>query len=242
MRIALALLLLTLSVPMSARAALTPEQRAEVAAIVRDVLRDPALLREALRALDADDQRQTQTATRNAIAMIGARLVDPQDPVRGNPMGDVTIVNFYDTRCPYCRQMIPIEAELLRLDPRVRIVDKDLPVLGATSQLEARALLAAQRQGGYYKLQASILKQAAPSTRDTLRADAERLGLDGGRLLRDLDDAEIKRRLATSLEIADQLSIQGTPALIVGDQLLAGAMTLDQLQQAVAAARRLPGR
>ena len=240
MRILLALLLV--AAPLTTHAALTPEQRAEVMSIVRDALRDPALLREALRALDTDDQRQAQTATRNAIAMIGARLIDSQDPVRGNPLGDVTIVNFYDTRCPYCRQMVPIEAELLRLDPQVRIVDKDLPVLGATSQLEARALLAAQRQGGYYKLQASILKQAAPSTRDTLRADAERLGLDGGRLLRDLDDAAIKQRLAAALEVADQLSIQGTPALIVGDQLLAGAMTLDQLQQAVAAARKLPGR
>ena len=198
-----------------AHAAFTPDQRAEVMAIVRDALQqDPGILRDALRALETDDQRQLQATSR-----------------------DVTIVNFYDTRCPYCRQMAPIEAELIRLDPRVRIIDKDLPVLGATSELEARALLAAQRQGGYYKLQASILKQASPSNRDSLRAEAERLGLDGGRLLHDIDDPDIKKRLNTAIALADELAIQGTPALVVGDRLLAGAVTLAELQSVVASAR-----
>ncbi len=217
---------------------MTTEERQEVAGIVRDTLRsDPGLLRDALRGLEADDARQQLAATQNALAVIGSRLINPQDPVAGNPLGDVTIVNFYDTRCPYCRQMLPIEAELLRQDPGVRIVNKDLPVLGATSQLEARALLAAQRQGGYFKLQSIIMGRPAVSTRDTLRADADRLGLDGGRLLRDIDDPAIKDRLAATIAMADQLQIQGTPALVVGDRLLSGAQTLDELKAAVSQAR-----
>ena len=233
MRTLLLLLLMTASA-----LAFTPEERQEIVGIVRDTLRtDPGLLRDALRALETDDARQQAAATTNALAIIGPRLIDPQDPVAGNPLGDVTIVNFYDTRCPYCRQMVPVEAELLRQDPGLRMVSKDLPVLGATSQLEARALLAAQRQGGYFKLQATIMKQAAPSTRDTLRADADRLGLDGGRLLRDIDDPVIKARLAATIAMADQLNIQGTPALVVGDRLISGAQTLADLQSAVAAVR-----
>ena len=233
MRILLLLLLMT--VPAWA---FTPDERQEILGIVRDTLRtDPGLLRDALRALDVDDARQQAAATTNALAIIGPRLIDPLDPVAGNPLGDVTIVNFYDTRCPYCRQMMPIEADLLRQDPGLRFVTKDLPVLGATSQLEARALLAAQRQGGYLKLQGVIMRQAAPSTRDTLRAEADRLGLDGGRLLRDIDDPAIKARLTATIDMANQLSIQGTPALIVGDRLLSGAQTLAELQSAVAAVR-----
>ena len=233
MRILLLLLLMT--VPAWA---FTPDERQEILGIVRDTLRtDPGLLRDALRALDVDDARQQAAATTNALAIIGPRLIDPLDPVAGNPLGDVTIVNFYDTRCPYCRQMMPIEADLLRQDPGLRFVNKDLPVLGATSQLEARALLAAQRQGGYFKLQGVIMRQAAPSTRDTLRAEADRLGLDGGRLLRDIDDPAIKARLTATIDMANQLSIQGTPALIVGDRLLSGAQTLAELQSAVAAVR-----
>jgi len=229
------LLLLLMTVPAWA---FTPEERQEIVGIVRDTLRtDPGLLRDALRALDVDDARQQAAATTNALAIIGPRLIDPLDPVAGNPLGDVTIVNFYDTRCPYCRQMMPIEADLLRQDPGLRLVNKDLPVLGATSQLEARALLAAQRQGGYFKLQGVIMRQAAPSTRDTLRAEADRLGLDGGRLLRDIDDPAIKARLTATIDMANQLSIQGTPALVVGDRLLSGAQTLAELQSAVAAVR-----
>ena len=233
MRILLLLLIMT-----APALAFTPDERREIVGIVRDIVRtDPGILRDALRALDADDARQQAAATTNALAIIGPRLIDPQDPMAGNPLGDVTIVNFYDTRCPYCRQMMPIEADLLRQDPGLRLVNKDLPVLGATSQLEARALLAAQRQGGYFKLQGVIMRQAAPSTRDTLRADADRLGLDGGRLLRDIDDPAIKARLAATIAMADQLNIQGTPALVVGDRLLSGAQTLAELQSAVAAVR-----
>lgn len=233
MRILLLLLIMT-----APALAFTPDERQEIVGIVRDIVRtDPGILRDALRALDADDARQQAAATTNALAIIGPRLIDPQDPMAGNPLGDVTIVNFYDTRCPYCRQMMPIEADLLRQDPGLRLVNKDLPVLGATSQLEARALLAAQRQGGYFKLQGVIMRQAAPSTRDTLRADADRLGLDGGRLLRDIDDPAIKARLAATIAMADQLNIQGTPALVVGDRLLSGAQTLAELQSAVAAVR-----
>ena len=229
---------LAASPPASAQGALTPAQRAEVVGLLRDTLRrDPSILRDALAALQADDARKQEGVQAEVLALLAGKLVDPADPVSGNPLGRVTVVEFYDTRCPYCRQMAPIEAELIRLDPRVRIIDKDLPVLGATSELEARALLAAQRQGGYYKLQASILKQASPSNRDSLRAEAERLGLDGGRLLHDIDDPDIKKRLNTAIALADELAIQGTPALVVGDRLLAGAVTLAELQSAVASAR-----
>jgi protein-disulfide isomerase len=217
---------------------LTPAQRAEVIGVLREALRsDPSILREAMLALQADDARREETAARDTIAKLAGRLVDPADPVAGNPLGDVTIVEFYDTRCPYCRRMLPTHAELLRADPNVRIVFKDLPILGPASQLESRALLAAQRQGGYFKLQQAVMHDTAPPTRDTLRSAAEKLGLDGGRLLRDMDDPAIKARLETNIALAQQIGIQGTPALIVGKKLFAGLIELGDLQQAVTAAR-----
>jgi len=97
--------------------------------------------------------------------------------------------------------------------------------------------LAAQRQGGYFKLQQAVMSDKAPSTRDTLRAEAERLGLDGGRLVRDMDDPVIKARLETNIALAQQLGLQGTPALIIGKKAFAGLIELGDLQQAVAAAR-----
>jgi len=217
---------------------LTADQRAEVVGVLREALRnDPSILREALVALQADDARRQDAAMRDTLAKLAGSLVDPADPVAGNPLGDVTVIEFYDTRCPYCRRMLPTHAALLQADPKVRIVFKDLPILGPTSQLESRALLAAQRQGGYFKLQDIVMHDKAPSTRDTLRTEAERLGLDGGRLLRDMDDPAIKARLDFNVAMAQQIGLQGTPALIVGKKVFAGLIELGDLQQAVAAAR-----
>ncbi len=218
--------------------ALNEAQRQEVVTLLRQSLKaDPSILRDALKSLEVDDQRQQDAAARNMIAMLGPKLVDAADPVAGNPIGDVTVVNFYDTRCPYCRRMLPTEAELLRLDPGIRFIDKDIPILGNASQLEAQALLAAQKQGGYLKLQDAIMHSNAPSTRDSIRLAADQLGLDGNRVLRDMDDPAIKRRLANNVSLADQLGIQGTPALVIGQHLVSGATELADLQKIVTEVR-----
>ncbi|MGI4939220.1 MAG: DsbA family protein [Janthinobacterium lividum] len=218
--------------------ALTPAQRAEVVAILRETLRtDPGILRDALAALQADEDRQHDTAQADVLRLLAGKLVAPADPIAGNPAATVTLVEFYDTRCPYCRRMMGATEELLRTDPGVRIVFKDLPILGPASQLESRALLAAQRQGGYLRLQAAVMRTSAPSTSDSLRAEAERQGLDGAALLRDMDDPAIKARLDANIALAQQIGIQGTPAMVIGAHLIPGAVSLDDLRAAVAEAR-----
>jgi len=128
----------------------TPAQRDEIVRIMRDALKsDPSILRDAVAALQADEAQGQDRAAEAAVARLGDRLYDPADPIEGNPLGDVTVIEFYDTRCPYCRRMLSTFAELIRAEPNVKIELKDLPILGPESQLESRALLAAQRQGGY---------------------------------------------------------------------------------------------
>lgn len=218
--------------------ALTPAQRAEVVAILRETLRtDPGILRDALAALQADEDRQHDTAQADVLRLLAGKLVAPADPIAGNPAATVTLVEFYDTRCPYCRRMMGATEELLRTDPGVRIVFKDLPILGPASQLESRALLAAQRQGGYLRLQAAVMRTSAPSTSDSLRAEAERQGLDSAALLRDMDDPAIKAQLDANIALAQQIGIQGTPAMVIGARLIPGAVSLDDLRAAVAEAR-----
>lgn len=218
---------------------LTPAQRQEVVTVLRDALkRDPSILRDALAALQADDARQQDDASRSRIAALGPRLVDPADPVEGNPMGTATVIEFYDTRCPYCRTMEPVMASLLRADKGVRVVVKDLPILGPNSQLESRALLAAQNQGGYFKLRPAVLALTGTTTRDTLRDLADRNGLDGARLLRDMDDPAVAARLAANIAMARQLAIDGTPAFVIGTRLISGATDLADLQAAIADARK----
>ena len=220
-------------------AGLSPEQRADAVQAMRQALRDdPSILREAIAALQADDSRRQEATASGAIAAHRAALIaDPADPIAGNPSGDVAIVEFYDPRCPYCRQMLPVLDALLHADPRVRLVYKDIPILGAASVLESRALLAAQRQGGYLRLQAALMRSAAAPTTASLRAEAERQGLDGARFDRDMADPAVQARLDDNLRLAALLHVEGTPALVIGDRLFPGAMELADMQQAVMAAR-----
>jgi len=230
---------LLLATPAAWAGSFTPEQRAEIVGILREALRsDPSILRDAVQALQVDEGARQDKAARAAIAKNHDALqADPADPVAGNPAGDVTVVEFYDTRCPYCRRMLPTIAALLKAEPSVRLVYKDLPMLGPSSQVEARALLAAQRQGGYLRLREALMQAIAPSTPESIRAEAERQGLDGARLLRDMDDPAIHARLEANADLARDLDVEGTPALVIGKKRILGAMELADLRAAVAQAR-----
>lgn len=222
----------------------TPEQRAEIIAILRQALRDdPSILREALTAVEEAEVRERAEARRAAIAANAAALFrDPADPVKGNPAGDVTIVEFFDTRCGFCKQLHPAMDALVRRDPNVRVVLKDLPVLGPNSVLAARALLAAHRQGRYAAFYDALLALRVEPTEPVLRAQAERLGLDWTRLRRDMDDPATSRRIEVNLRLAGALGIEGTPALVIGETLVPGAVDLPALERLVAEARATAGR
>ena len=212
----------------------TPAQRAEIVQILRDALKqDPSILRDAVAAMQADEGDHQ----RAALAAVKDTLVDPADPVGGNPKGDVTIVEFFDTRCPYCRKLEPTMADLLTRDHGVRLVYKDLPILGPASVLGSKALLAAQKQGGYEKLRAAIMAAPPQTTEAIIQEAAQRLGLDWKRLRHDMDDPAIQARIDTNLKLARSVGIEGTPALVIGGDLIPGAVDLADLRKAVTTAR-----
>jgi protein-disulfide isomerase len=217
----------------------TPAQRAEIVATVRDALKqDPSLLRDAIVALQADDGQRSQEASRAAIAQAHGQLVTPSDPVVGDPHGDVTIVEFFDTRCPYCRKMEPVMESFLAKDHRVRLVYKDLPILGPASVLGTKALLAAQKQDAYVKMREAVMKLPPDTTIGQIESSARALGLDWPRMAHDMGDPSVQARIDANLKLAHDLGIQGTPALVIGNDLVPGAVELPELQKAVADARK----
>lgn len=220
--------------------AFTAAQRTEIVQIVRQALRqDPSILRDAITALQDDEMQRKETVTERTIDGLRTALIgNPADPEVGNPKGDVTVVEFYDVRCPYCRRMVPVMAELLKRDPRVRLVYKDIPILGPGSVLAAQALLAAQNQDGYARLHGILMTGNPNISLDVLKQASERAGLDWNRLRRDMDSPEVAAQIKANLALAHQLSINGTPAYVIGRQLLPGAVELTELQQAVTAARQ----
>lgn len=220
----------------------SPEQRDEIVRIVREAMKaDPTILRDAVIALQSQERDVKEAAARAALDKAAPSLAQGKgDPVAGNPDGDVTVVEFYDLRCPYCRRMLPVIAQLLAKDRKLRWVYKDIPILGPGSVLGARAVLAAQKQGGYQKLHDAVMAGAQSITEDTLKADALRVGLDWDRLRRDMSDPAVQERIGANLDIAHNLGIDGTPVYVVGKRMLPGAVDLAELEEAVAAARAQP--
>jgi len=218
----------------------TAQQRQEIVGIMREALRtDPSLLRDAIGALQEDEERQKTSTAQGTIGEVSQALFrNPADAVAGNPNGDVTVVEFYDVRCPYCRRMVPVVAELLRRDPNVRFVYKDFPILGPASTLGARALLAAQKQDGYSRLHAILMNGGPNIDQDALRAAAGKAGLDWNRLQRDMADPEIQARISANLALGRKLDLQGTPAYVIGNQVLPGAVDIADLTAAIAVVRR----
>ncbi len=241
LRLALGMTVLLIFAPLVSAAAdepFTPAQRTEIVRIVREALKqDPTILRDALEAMKDDDTHHEADASRAAILAHRNSMVAPDDPVAGNPKGAITIVEFFDTRCPYCRRMEPTMAQLLQQDRSVRLVYKDLPILGPESVLAAHALLAAQMQNGYEKLRTALMQAPPGYTKEQILAIARTLGLDDARLGHDMDGAAITARIDANLRLARDLGLDGTPALVIGDTLVPGAVELPDLEKAIATAR-----
>lgn len=218
----------------------TEAQRAEILGILRDALaRDPSILRDALAALQAAEERDREEGQRAAIAARRQEIFGVAgDPVRGNPRGNVTIVEFFDARCPYCKRLHAEMKTLLERDRNIRVVMKDLPILGPQSVVAARALLAAQRQGKYVEFHDALMSLRGEPTDAVIRSEAERIGLDYARLRREMDDPAIQQRLDANIALARALRIEGTPALIIGETLVPGAVPLAQMEQMIAAERQ----
>ena len=228
--------------PACAEDGFTSAQRAEIVATIRAAFRaDPSILREAIVALQRDEAQSQQTSARAVVGRAMPALTGtPGDPVEGNPQGDVTVVQFYDMRCPYCRRMLPTVAALIAADPQVRVIDKDIPILGPASVLGARAVLAAQAQGGYARLRDALMGGTPNITEAVVHAAAVSAGLDWPRLRHDMDDPAIAARLEANVAAAHALGIDGTPAFAIGDRITPGAVPLSELQSSVAAARAQP--
>lgn len=238
----LALTVLALSLPglrsAQAQSGETAPDRAEIESVVRDFLmREPELVMQALQELQ---RRQATQVAEQQQAVIAARsddlLNDPDSPVVGNPNGDVTMVEFMDFQCGYCRRMVPTIQALIEEDPNLRVVFKDLPVLGPDSMEAAKAALASARQGKYMEFHLALMA-ADDLSAAGLRAQAESVGLDADKLFEDMKAPEIQAEIDGNLALANELGVEGTPALVIGDAFVPGAVGGDQLRALIARAR-----
>jgi protein-disulfide isomerase len=228
-----------LRLPVAAASDFTPDQKKEIEGIVHDYLKaHPEMLIDAIQA--ADDKLKSDEKDKATQALAAHRqdvFNDPQSPVAGNPNGNVTLVEFFDYRCPYCKQVEPSLEKLMGDDRQLRFVYKEFPVLGPDSELAAHVALAARKQGKYDAFHRALM--AAPGHFDeaVVYQVAASVGLDIERLKQDAKSPEIDKEINATLDLGNLLSIDGTPGFIVGNQVVAGAMPLNEIQQMIATAR-----
>lgn len=223
--------------PLDSRAELDLPREA-VEEIVREyLLREPEIIMQAIEELQR--RRETQAAVEQRERLAGeqeALVGDARDPVLGNPDGDVTLVEFFDYRCGYCRIMAePLQA-LLANDPDLRIVMKEFPILGPDSLLASRAALAAHRQGGYEAMHWALLA-ANRIDEAVIRRLAEEQGLDVDRLLADMEADPVAAHIQDNILLARGLAINGTPSFVIGETVLPGAVPFERLAGLVAEQR-----
>lgn len=217
-----------------------PLSREEIEAIVREyILKHPEVLLESVRGLEERQRAEQADQVRRAIATHREQLLrDPSAPVAGNPQGDVTVVEFFDYRCPHCQRMAGTVQKLIDEDSRVRIVYKEWPVLGPDSVVAARAALAAHRQGKYLSFHKALLASTENIDRARVLAVAASVGLDTAALEKAMDEPEIAEILQRNHALARSLGLTGTPAFIIGSEFAPGAIGLDVMKDLVARARQ----
>jgi protein-disulfide isomerase len=202
------------------------------------LLEHPEVIAEALQGLEQRERVAQATAAKSVLKTRADELLrDPASPVGGNPQGDVTLVEFFDYNCPYCRQVVPHMAKAEASDPKLRIVYKEFPILGPNSTFAAKAALAAHRQGKYAALHKALMETKGTLVEKGVIETAGRLGLDVELLKKDMADPAIQAHIDRNLALARALQINGTPSFVIGEQIVPGAVDLATLERLIREAR-----
>ena len=240
MKIATAMaLVVTLVTPLASHAEALSEDR--VKELVLEAIREnPEIVLEAVQIIEQREQARQAAAAASVLSENRDFLEnDPNAPVLGNPDGDVTVVEFFDYNCPYCRRVKPHIEALLDEDPNVRLVYREWPILGDGSVFAARATLAAREQGKYEEFHWALMGMQGRAEEASVIQVAQEIGLDIAQLRRDMQAPEIDAHIAASMEMSRQLGFNGTPSFVIGDALVPGVIEADQMIRLTQEARAM---
>ena len=207
------------------------------ATIERYIRAHPEVLEQSLQGLLAKREAELRDHQKTALVTKQKELLyDPMSPVSGNPKGEITLVEFYDYRCGFCKKAASAVTELQKVDPRVRVVYKDLPILGEPSELAAKAALASQAQGKHQAFHEALLASHADMSKDAILKIAVKVGLDAKRLETDMANPKWQAVIDKNRVLARELGISGTTGFIVGKELVPGWLDLNGLKELIARA------
>lgn len=238
--IAAALVAFVAAAPASAEE-FSAAEKAEIESTVRAyLLENPEIIIEAMQVLEQRQQAQAQSADIEMIAANHAALFqDGFSHVAGNPDGDITIIEFLDYNCPYCKRAHESVKTLIEADKKVRVVFKEFPILGPESTFASRAAMAAQKQGGaiYSAFSDAMMEHKGRLEEEIIFGIAASSGVDLNKLKADMDDPTIAENIRKTYALARSLNISGTPGFVIGDTITRGFVPYEALREQVADAR-----
>ena len=198
--------------------------------VLEAIRENPGIVFEAAQLFEEQQQASQALVAAQVLATERDALErDPNAPVLGNPEGDVTVVEFFDYNCPYCRRVKPHMEALLAADPNVRVVYREWPILGEGSVFAARAALASRNQGKYDEFHWAMMGLNGRAEEATVIRAAEEIGLSIAQLSRDMNAPEIDEHIQTSMRLSRAIGFSGTPSFVIGDNLAPGLIDADQM-------------
>ena len=214
----------------------SPEQRTEIEKIIRDYfVKHPEMIEELQQLAQAEKIKRAIAEHKNEL------FNSPRQVTLGNPDGDVTMVEFFDYNCGYCKRAMADMIALLEEDARLKIVLKEYPVLGPASVEAARVAIAVRMQdadgGKYLAFHKALLGSRGRADAGSAMAAAREAGLDMDRLARDVDSDEVRQSIEESRSLARAIGVTGTPAYVIGNTLVPGAVGVSALRSHIAAVR-----
>ncbi len=220
------------------------DQRQEIGTIVKEyLLAHPEVLQDVMAEVEKRQATAEAEKHRTAVADNNATLFSsPHQVVLGNPHGNVTMVEFFDYNCGYCKRAMSDMLDLIKTNPNLKFVLKEFPVLGEGSVEAAHVAVAARMQDTtgkkYIEFHQKLLGGRGPADKARALAVAKDVGFDMARIEKDMSSDEVKKTIAESMKLAEVLGVNGTPSYVVGDEVIVGAVGLDALKEKLAAERK----
>ena len=230
---------LLVGTPVAAQeASFSAAQKEELGTIIKEYLMDnPSVIMEAVESYRTQQEREAQKQAEERIAANIDALTSSDAPSVGNPEADVTVVEFFDYNCGYCKRALPDIQKVVDQDDNVRFVFQEMPILGDSSRKAAEWALAAHNQGKYFEYHVALMEHRGPKEDDQLEKLASDVGLDVEQMKKDIASGDIDKELQEALNMAREIGVSGTPAFIVGKTFIPGYIGEDGLKEAISQER-----
>ncbi|MGB4107648.1 MAG: DsbA family protein [Alphaproteobacteria bacterium] len=217
---------------------LNETEKAEVRQLIKDYMREnPEVVVESFKMFQEKQQRESLLAAQEKIVQYKDYLAGKDMPSAGNPNGDITVVEFFDYNCGYCKKAITDINHILETDKNVRFVFIEMPILGPTSLTAALWAHAAHKQGKYFEFHKILMEHNGAIEDAVLEDAAKKAGLDLEKAKKDIQSEEIGREIDKGITVAREIGVQGTPGFVIEGQLFPGYLGEDGLKKAIDEAR-----